>query len=833
MLPPDNRKKVDIQGTEEDHSQEEADQSTVTTQQGATDPQQQEGESQSEGAAQTTQQGATDPQQEHQPAFRRWSQNLAAASSALKKKAKESIDKTVKKLDKILPGESTDETRLRLLKAEEAQVFRENLQPGMELANVYASEISVTFGVRDVSVTSSGKGREVVVTANYLDASNNIAGPDDPDKAKLDDTPSNSIPFTSHREIHEWLARARMPEPLVAQLLARTIMNVTGANTIPSPIDPTTSPTVVVPGCDLEVLAAAEPVVGAAASSIVPLSEEKTVFPQAIYKIGPLSPQQKNALRAFCISLASSTTPRLRVPYQEVIVGEGKEKEVILAFYGFPKGERARLPFMQELHALSLEHTEDFKTVDILFKAILEHITPSPTGSTPEPLFKMLFDLVTRRSFLQIQTESLLHPWGLHLVGYICNKLGIQASLVDTLPRTKNCCARNESFYLEKKPYEVCTSALGGLGSVGIPITNTENSLEPLTKILRDILIKCQCAVKFCKNIPDAQIVPQHRSFCCVNVGRAEPESASLVLRILNAETQNILPNQVLFTQTRHYPDDYCVYAIDIDGIVKLTPEQAEKVAWVASKIPDIEKNIEVVVKQVASVLHFLGAESKNPLSLLECSRTTLNKGDVAVPALELSWGKPPWIKWHSRKSDKPEGVSEITEGVLLFDHGIVVASSIFTRGRTEVQRLAEELGFKLGAFMEEKNLPDTAHQESFSSKFVGKAGTPADQTVPGAFRRFSKRVSSFFERSKSEGKSTTQKKVRQPISDRLRNIFIAIATAVVLAAIIYIVIPLIPRLKNIPDALQVVGSILTGALISCLAYTCATKIQSNSQERE
>ncbi|WP_448605926.1 hypothetical protein ACJZTR_01840 [Neorickettsia risticii] len=834
QAPPDSQQ-------QEEPQPEEPAQLDATPQQAAPDSQQQE-EPQPEEPAQldaTPQQAAPDSQQQERlqkarKVFQRWSQSLAASSSTLKKKAKASVEKAAKTLDKILPGESAEEARRKLLKAEEAKVLKEEIQPGMELANAYAAEIASVFGLQNVNVSSSDIGESiVVVSASYLDASVNFIGRiDDLGKPKCENISQKSIPFGSYRAIHEWIAAARVPEPWLMQILARAIMNVTGTTPSLTPIAPGTLERGAAADYATGATTATQAAIGPSASSIVPLSEERAQCSQILYKVESLSPQQREALRAFCASLTSPTEPRLRVPYQEVRL-EDHGEDAILVLNNFPTGESACFPFIQEICALSLEYTPHFKAANSLLKAIIDCTTPPLSGGTPPPQFKILFDLVERRCAVQVPTELFKRPWTRCLLNYLYSKLGASASLVDTLPKTSNCCARNESIYRKHNYYEMCALATDGRGSMAIDAHNPEDLLPRLVKALQEALNKYQCTAEFCKLVPNAEIQPQLRSLCNASVGKIKAETAPLVMMVLNAETQDIIPNRPIFTHVHHSVDNWCSCEVSSDRLTELTQEGMNRVAQTAAKIPDIQANITIIAQEVIATLP-LETEGRALFSLLGYSQTTIDGEHASTPAVKLSWSEQFLESGRKTKLEKDPKI----HGVHCFDEGIVMQLNIFTQEWSKIQRLAEEIRRKLKIIIEEEKIPEPALPKSFLSKFTGKDDTPADKTAtdkaePGILQRFSGNVSSFFERSRSKDKATTPKKGGLPMSSRVRNMFIATAAAVVLAAIIYILIPLIPRLKNIPEALQAVGSILTGALISCIAYTCATKIQSDSHQRE
>ncbi|QHD65182.1 hypothetical protein [Neorickettsia findlayensis] len=824
--------------------QEQGDaQSNASTQQGVPDSQQQGEQPQEQGDAQSnasTQQGVPDSQQQgEQPQgtrkklLKRWSQTLTASSSALKKKAKASIKRVTQKLDQILPGESTEELQLRLLKAEEAKTLKEEVQPGMELANMYASEISDAFGLRNVDVTSSNGDEEngdeggIIVKAHYLDGTADfLSHLNDPGKPKPEEISTDSITFGTLRAVHEWLAAARASNPWTTEILARTIMNVTGATPSVIPVSSSTFEGNTIAGFSVETTSIVQ---GATASSVVQKNKHEKTGPQLTYKIGNLTQSQIEDLRAFCASLTSIVDPRLRIPYQKIEV-EGNDNGTFLVLRHFPGGQSACFPFIQEICALSLECTPYFKAANNLLKTIIEQTTDLPLSSTLAPQFKVLFDLTSRQCFLQCPTELLQGTWSRTLVHYLCSSLKATAALVDTIPPESQRCARNETVYGDPSYHKICKSATEGKGSMAICMPHPERLLPRLVEVLQEALERYQCSDECCKLTPGAVTQPHLGSFCSVSIGTDSTYIVSVAIMVLNAETVGVLPAQTIFTRGCHITEGQSSCIIASDKLVKVTEEGLRSVVRAATRFPIIQENVRSVTEAIMAALP-LTAKDTDPLSILTPSQTTLQMKEDSPPvaAVKLSWGEEFIGTGCKPKLQKPAQIA----GTLCFDSGIVLPLSVLTEKSETVKALVEEIRCELKVTVEEK-VPEPDSSQSLSSKPVAKKDAPEDKTAveqceAGVLQRFSRNVSSFFARSR--GKSpAAPKKTEQALSERMKNMFIAVATAVVLAAIIYLLIPLIPRFENMPVALQAVGSILTGALISCIAYTCVTKIQSGSR---
>ncbi|KYH12516.1 hypothetical protein [Neorickettsia sp. 179522] len=776
-----------------------------------------------------TQQDAPDSQQGEQPQgtrkkmFQRWSQTLTASGSALKKKAKASIKKASQKLDLILPGENTEQLRLRLLKAEEASTLKEEIQPGMELAEMYEAEVADVFGLQNVNVTPPSDGENgLTVRACYLDGAKAFVNRiNDAGKPKPENMPIHSITFGTARALHEWIAAGRAPHAWITTILARAIMNVTG--TTPSVIPVTSIPIEkgAVASCSVETSGIVQ---GAAASSVGQIS----VPTHPTYKIEGLTQSQVDTLRAFCASLTSPTEPRLRVPYQKVEV-EGNGGETFLVLRNFPSGQSACYPFIQEVCALSLECTVPFKKANDLLAKIIEQTTHSPLAAAP-PQFTVLFDPVSRKCYLQFPTNLLGHTWTRSLAHHLCSNLKATACLVGTLSPESKCCARNRQDTQELSYHEICKSATEGRGNMAICMPNPRHLFPHLVEVLQAALNAYQCSDKFCRLVPGAAIQTHLGSFCSANIGNDNTGIISLATMVLNAETAGVLPAQPIFTRVDHVTEGQSSCTISSEKLVKLTEEGLRSVARAATRFQEIQQNIIAVTEAILATLPVQERDG-NPFSILTASQTTILMKDVnkRVAAVKLSWGKAFLEGTLRPKLLKPVRVNNIH----CSDSSIVLPLALFTESIDIVIITAAEIRCELEVTVEEK-VPEPDPSQSVSSKPDAKKDAPDDKTAvvkvePGAVQKLLKNVGSVFARSKSKS-PTAPKKTEQPLSTRLRNMFIAVAASVVLAAIIYLLLPLIPRFESMPIALQAVGSIITGALISCIAYTCVTSIQSNSR---
>ncbi|AHX11367.1 hypothetical protein NHE_0422 [Neorickettsia helminthoeca str. Oregon] len=698
------------------------------------------------------------------------------------------LRRAVQRLDAALPGESTEKTKQKLQKTQEmSELFQDT-----RLLGLLQLEIEGVLGLTGVSLfppTSPKDKNKIGLRVPLLDAYSTLF----PKASQLaEEGPEWNetecyLSFLDLRQLHQWLGAVSAPTLEESELIWGIIKNATGE----TPAVERGSPT----------RRTLEEQSTSSGSNGIPGVRSEVVF-----KLTGLSQDGVQKL----IGFASGIDPtRFCLPNRHILVEQTGTEECALRLLNFPGGGRLLLHALRGLECLSVELTAPFGD----FCNRLSALTAETTGS-PAQRPRMHFDPYTQASYISIPEAALNSPWvrywvtrqsfaihsstheqgrSLPSVRQSCTRYSPQATGGDVLLELPGNCQQLYSGFEEAMIVRARSNAICGLVA-GATVAFEENC----------VLVRTQLTC------------PQRYMDLVLGLECVRDISRTLIIEEAGGGLKRVCVN----------PECQTAYGPEIAAALK--------------GALNFSKNLQAVVQYIHDILPLdVPYEELEKGLMLQLDPNFIEHDGVTTPALHISW-QTLCLQYGHRLSVRS---SASGQSIHCFDTGLAieapllegptsVISSAIQAMRSQIELIAEQVEkIPVTALEPEQTQKTTgsgilaAFRKRFTQQSGSTVGAPASKGASGG--------SGFFSFFKSTDKEKKPVKRKMSTTAKLKGCFIAAGAAIVIAGIVYTLLDNVSKLRDLPNWLKIVGSMLTGVSIALVGHCAVTQCMEKRLERE